>query len=66
MKQMIYKLTMTTIMTVGLFVGMVKGQEARTRWINKMKGRLEASEKQKPNPGEVILDEIEMAAFHNN
>jgi len=63
---MIYKLTMTTIMTFGLFVGMVKGQEARTKWVNKMKGRFESSEKHKSNPDEVILDEIEMAAFHSN
>ena len=66
MKQMIYKLTLTIIMAGGLFVGMVRGQEAKTKWVNKMKGRLETSEKQKSNPGEVILDEIEMAAFHSN
>ncbi|MBI1343952.1 MAG: hypothetical protein GC171_13545 [Terrimonas sp.] len=66
MKKMIYKITLSFIITAGLFVGVVKGQEARNKWVNKMKGRFENTpEKNHPKPGEVVLDDIEMAAFHN-
>lgn len=66
MRQVTRKITLTVIVAAGLFVGMVKGQDARKEWINKMKARFENSpEKTQFNRDEVILDEIEMAAFHS-
>lgn len=66
MKRMIYTLTIALILTGGIFVGMVKGQEARTKWVSRMKGRLETTpEKNKMTPEEVVLDDIEMAAYHS-
>lgn len=63
---MIYTLIIALILTGGLFVGMVKGQEARTKWVSRMKGRLDTTPAQKqPAPDEVVLDEIEMASFHS-
>lgn len=66
MKRMIYTISFVLILAGGMFVGMVKGQEARTKWVSRMKGRLDTTPEQKqPAPDEVVLDEIEMASFHS-
>ena len=67
MKQVNYKLIMSAIVVGGLFIGMVKGQEARTKWKNKMKSRYESRKIKSPvSPEEVVLDDYEMASFHRN
>ncbi|TAL51035.1 MAG: hypothetical protein EPN92_01065 [Chitinophagaceae bacterium] len=67
MKSFIYKLIVAFIVVGGLFIGMVKGQEARTKWMNKMKSRKENKRlKTAPQPNEVVLDDFEMASFHRN
>jgi len=55
------------IMIAGLFIGMVKGQEVRNRWISKMKFKHEERKDQKkPLPhGEITLDDIEEATYHS-
>jgi hypothetical protein len=54
-------------MIAGLFIGMVRGQEVRNKWISKMKFKHEErkeSKKQVPH-GEIMLDEIEEATYHS-
>ncbi|MBL7750652.1 MAG: hypothetical protein JNN29_04675 [Chitinophagaceae bacterium] len=66
MKRMFYTLIIVLILAGGMFVGMVKGQEARTKWVSRMKGRLDTTpQKQQPARDEVVLDDIEMASFHS-
>ena len=65
MKQFNHRIFIAAVVVGGLFVGAVKGQEARSRWISKWKTRDER--KMKPqNPNEVVLDDYEIASFHNN
>jgi predicted metal-dependent enzyme (double-stranded beta helix superfamily) len=67
MKQMNHKIILASILAGGLFVGIVKGQEARSRWVTKMKTRREDRKmKLEKNPGEVTLDDFEIASFHKN
>ena len=67
MRRIIYNLLFSMIMIAGLFIGMVKGQEVRNRWISKMKFKHEErKESQKPVlKGEIMLDEIEEATYHS-
>lgn len=67
MKRFINKLIVAFIVIGGLFIGAVKGQEARTKWVNKMKSRTE-NKRLKPvsQPEEVMLDDFEIASFHRN
>jgi hypothetical protein len=55
------------IMVAGLFIGMVKGQEVRNRWISKMKFKHEESKEPQKQVvrGEIMLDEIEEATYHS-
>ena len=67
MKQMNSKLIIATIIAGGLFVGFVKGQEARSRWVSKMKDRQENKKsKLDKNNDEVPLDDFEIASFHKS
>jgi len=67
MSRIIYTLLFSMIIVAGLFIGMVKGQEVRNRWISKMKFKHEEKkEDQKPMvKGEIMLDEIEEATYHS-
>ena len=58
-------------LTVGTFVGIFRGNEARQKWVFRIKSRFEekrqlAEQKKLLRDGGVALDEIEIAAFHNN
>lgn len=64
MKQFNHKIFIAAVVVSGLFIGAVKGQEARSRWVSKMKMRDER--KIKANPDEVILDDYEISSFHNS
>jgi hypothetical protein len=67
MKQLNHKLFLAAIVVAGLFVGALKGQEARTRWVSKMKTRDTSRNLNTDRPaGEVELDDFEMASFHRN
>ena len=60
---------MLTILTVGTFIGLVKGPEAKQKWMFKIKNREEskrqlAEKKKVLREGAVPLDEIELAAYH--
>jgi hypothetical protein len=67
MRRIIYTLLLSMIMIAGLFIGMIKGQEVRNKWISKMKFKHEERKeghKQLPE-GEIMLDEIEEATYHS-
>ncbi len=57
--------------TVGGMIGVVKGEEAKQKWVFRMKSkyenrRLMAEKKSIARKGGVLLDDIELAAYHNN
>lgn len=59
------------ILLTGIFIGMVKGQEARQKWVNKKKIKYEAKRAYSNNMSssehlQVMLDEIEMATYHRS
>jgi hypothetical protein len=56
---------------VGTIVGLFRGTEAKQKWVYRIKSRydekrLMAERKSILQTGGVLLDDIEMAAFHNN
>jgi hypothetical protein len=69
MKAIFYKFTVTMILAIGIVVGIVKGQEARQKWVSKKKTRYEAKRDSRRHVpvGEslVMLDEIEMSTYHS-
>ena len=68
MRRISYTLLFSMIMIAGIFIGMIKGQEVRNKWISKMKFKHEESkesQKQVVPKGEIMLDEIEEATYHS-
>ena len=67
MRRIIYTLLFSMIMVAGLFIGMVKGQEVRNKWISKMKFKHEEKKDNQKQlvKGEIMLDEIEEATYHS-
>lgn len=69
MKRMIYKMPFSLILMSGMFIGMVKGQEVRQKWVSKMKNLYEeqraSSKTIKYKHAEIMLDEIELATYHS-
>ncbi len=71
MKTFTNKLIVVLAVTVGTIIGIVKGEEARQKWVFKIRNkydsrRLMAERKSIARNGGVLLDDIEMASFHNN
>lgn len=67
MNRMFYKLILTMVIFAGLMIGIVKGQEARQKWVTKKKNRYETrylNLNQKVENSQVVLDEFEMEAYH--
>lgn len=57
--------------TVGGMIGVIKGEEAKQKWVFRLKSkhenrRLIAERKSIARRGGVLLDDIELASFHNN
>ena len=57
------------IVTVGTAIGILKGSEAKQKWVFKLKNRYEekrqlAEQKKLLRTGGVALDDIELASFH--
>jgi len=69
MKTMFYKFTFRLFLVGGIIVGIVKGQDARQKWVTKKKIRYEARKGHPKNMGTdralVALDEIEMSTYHS-
>ena len=58
------------ILTVGTVIGILKGSEARQKWVFKIKNRYEDKKQQAEykkllRSGGVVLDDIEIASFHS-
>ena len=56
---------------VGGMIGVVKGEEAKQTWVFRVRSkyenrRLMAQRKSIARKGGVLLDDIEMASYHNN
>jgi len=71
MKQARNKMVIFLAVTIGTVIGMLKGEEAKQKWVFKLKTkyenkRLVAERKSIARKGGVQLDEIEMSAYHNN
>jgi hypothetical protein len=71
MKGIKNKMVVFLAVTIGGMVGLVKGEEAKQKWFFKIKSkyenrRLMAERKSIARKGGVQLDDIEMAAYHNN
>lgn len=70
MKKIKLRLLFLLIVAGGFFVGAVKGEEARQKWVFKIRSKYEtrkmiAEKRSIVRKGGVLLDDIEIAAFHN-
>lgn len=68
MKTIFYTFTLRLILMVGIIVGLMKGQEARQKWVSKKKMKYEAKKANKntlTDQYKVALDEIEMSTYHS-
>ncbi len=54
----------TVIVFGGVFVGVVKGQQAKQKWLTKKKNKYIVKKNFHDNKSWVVLDEIEMATWH--
>jgi hypothetical protein len=71
MKGIRNKLVIFLAVTIGGAIGLFKGEEAKQKWVFKIRSkydnkRIIAEKKSIARQGGVLLDDIEMAAFHNN
>ena len=65
------KMIVFLAVAVGGVIGLVKGEEAKQKWVFKIRSKYEnrrliAEKKSILRKGGILLDDIEMAAFHNN
>jgi hypothetical protein len=71
MKRFQQKAIVMVVMVVGSLIGAFKGQEARQKWMFRILSKQEekqsrAIRKAEVRKGKVLLDDIEMAAYHNS
>jgi hypothetical protein len=71
MKGIKNKMVVLLAVSVGGMIGLVKGEEAKQKWVFRVKSkyenrRLMAERKSLARKGGVLLDDIELAAYHNN
>ena len=71
MKGVKNKMVVFLAVSVGGMIGLVKGEEAKQKWVFRMKSkyenrRLMAERKSLARKGGVLLDDIELAAYHDN
>ena len=71
MKRYRNRLVIFLAFTVGSLIGLLKGEEAKQKWVFKIKSKYDtkrqvAERKMIARKGGVLLDEIEMASYHNN
>jgi hypothetical protein len=71
MKGVKNKMVVFLAVTIGGMVGLVKGEEAKQKFVFKIRSkydnrRLMAERKSIARKGGVVLDDIEMAAYHKN
>ena len=71
MKGIKNKMVVFLAVSVGGMIGLIKGEEAKQKWVFRLKSkyenrRLMAERKSIARKGGVLLDDIELAAYHNN
>ncbi len=71
MKSFRNKMIIFTAVTIGGLIGLLNGEEAKQKWVFKIKSKYEnkrliAEKKSIARKGGVLLDDIEMASYHNN
>jgi len=71
MKGVKNKIVVFLAVSVGGAIGLIKGEEAKQKWVFRVKSkyenrRLMAERKSFARKGGVMLDDIELASFHNN
>ena len=71
MKGIKNKVVVFLAVSVGGMIGIIKGEEAKQKWVFRVKSkyenrRLMAERKSIARKGGVLLDDIELASFHNN
>jgi hypothetical protein len=71
MKTILNQLVLFLTLSFGALLGWVKGEEARQKWFFRIKSRTNekkhlAAQKKLQRDGAVLLDDIEIASFHNN
>ena len=65
------KFLLFCVISIGSVIGMVRGEEAKQKWVFKIKSKVDnkkltAEKRQIAKKGGVLLDDIEMASFHDN
>jgi hypothetical protein len=71
MKMFRSRIILILAFTIGTIVGIFRGNEAKQKWVFRIKSRFDekrqlAEQKRLMRDGGVALDDIEIAAFHNN
>jgi hypothetical protein len=71
MKKFRNNLVIFLAVTVGTLIGTFKGEEAKQKWVFKIRSkydnkRLMAEKRSIARKGGVLLDDIELASYHNN
>ncbi|HMI59292.1 MAG TPA: hypothetical protein VK518_00245 [Puia sp.] len=71
MKGIKNKMVVFLAVSVGGMIGIIKGEEAKQKWVFRLKSKVEnrrlmAERKSIARKGGVLLDDIELAAYHNN
>jgi hypothetical protein len=71
MKSVKNKMVVFLAVAIGGMVGLVKGEEAKQKWVFRIRSkyenrRLMAERKSIARKGGVLLDDIEMASYHKN
>ncbi len=69
MKKLFNRFILFVALSIGTILGIVKGTEAKQKWVFRIKSRLDekrlvAEQKKLQKGGAVMLDDIELAAFH--
>ena len=71
MKGVKNKMVVFAAITVGGVIGLLKGEEAKQKWVFRLRSKYDnrrqmAERKSIARKGGVLLDDIELAAYHNN
>lgn len=71
MKGIKQKMVVFLAVSVGGMIGLLKGEEAKQKWVFRVKSkydnrRLMAERRSIARKGGVLLDDIELASYHNN
>ena len=69
MKKLRNRLILFVALSIGSILGIFKGSEAKQKWVFRIKTRMDekrlmAEQKKLLKGGAVMLDDIELAAFH--